>query len=268
MCGGLRQGRRAAAARTDVRCERMSESANPGEESGRGESVLLSVVVPCYDEEAVVRKTHRRLAAALEGAPGLAFEIVYVNDGSRDSTLDARRELQRADPRVRIVALSRRFGQEVAIAAGVEHAGGDVLAIIDADLQDPPELLLDMLERWRGGADAVHGVRTHREGETAFKRWTARAFYRVINRVSDAAKMRLGFRRRGRRPAYRNLISPYPFSINREDSYKRLAAPVMEDCAAPRRSALRPWRTSARLTRRPAAGKKPRRTRSRGRRGR
>ena len=187
MCGGLRQGRRAAAARTDVRCERMSESANPGGGSGRGESVLLSVVVPCYDEEAVVRETHRRLAAVLEGAPGLAFEIVYVDDGSRDSTLDALRELQRADPRVRIVALSRRFGQEVAIAAGVEHAGGDVLAIIDADLQDPPELLLDMLERWRGGADAVHGVRTHREGETAFKRWTSRAFYRLINRLSDVA---------------------------------------------------------------------------------
>lgn len=165
----------------------MSESGNPGAEAGRGESVLLSVVVPCRNEEEVVHATHRRLAAVLEGAPGLAFEIVYVDDGSRDSTLGALRELQRADPRVRIVALSRNFGQEAAIAAGVEHAAGDALAIIDADLQDPPELLLDMLERWRGGADAVYGVRTHREGETVFKRWAARAFYRAINRLSDVA---------------------------------------------------------------------------------
>ena len=165
----------------------MSESGNPGAEAGRGESVLLSVVVPCRNEEEVVHATHRRLAAVLEGAPGLAFEIVYVDDGSRDSTLGALRELQRADPRIRIVALSRNFGQEAAIAAGVEHAAGDALAIIDADLQDPPELLLDMLERWRGGADAVYGVRTHREGETVFKRWAARAFYRAINRLSDVA---------------------------------------------------------------------------------
>ena len=165
----------------------MSESGNPGAEAGRGESVLLSVVVSCHDEEAVIRETHRRLAAALEDTRGLAFEIVYVDDGSRDSTLEALRELQRADPRVRIVALSRNFGQEAAIAAGVEHAAGDALAIIDADLQDPPELLLDMLERWRGGADAVYGVRTHREGETVFKRWAARAFYRAINRLSDVA---------------------------------------------------------------------------------
>lgn len=165
----------------------MSESGNPGAEAGRGESVLLSVVVPCRNEEEVVHATHRRLAAVLEGAPGLAFEIVYVDDGSRDSTLGALRELQRADPRVRIVALSRNFGQEAAIAAGVEHAAGDALAIIDADLQDPPELLLDMLERWRGGADAVYGVRTHREGETVFKRWTSHAFYHAINRLSDVA---------------------------------------------------------------------------------
>ena len=165
----------------------MAESANPGEGIGRRSGLLLSVVVPCRDEENVVRATHRRLAAALEGAPGLAFEIVYVDDGSRDSTLDALRELQRADPRVRVVALSRSFGQEAAIAAGVEHAGGDALAIIDADLQDPPELLPEMMERWRGGADVVYGVRTHREGETAFKRWTSRAFYRVINHLSDVA---------------------------------------------------------------------------------
>ena len=165
----------------------MSESANPGDGSGRGESVLLSVVAPCHDEEEAVRETHRRLAAALEGAPGLAFEIVYVDDGSRDSTLATLRELQHADPRVRVVALSRNFGQQVAVAAGVEHSAGDAVAIIDADLQDPPELLLDMLERWRGGADVVYGVRIHREGETAFKRWTSRAFYRVINRVSDVA---------------------------------------------------------------------------------
>ena len=145
---------------------------------------LLSVVVPCFDEDAVIRETHRRLAAALGEAPALDFEFVYVDDGSRDATLDSLREIQSRDERVRVVALSRNFGHQIAVSAGLAEAAGDAVAVIDADLQDPPEILLAMLERWRAGVDVVYGVRSAREGETVFKRWTARAFYRLLDRLS------------------------------------------------------------------------------------
>ena len=153
--------------------------------SYRAHRPALSVVVPCYDEEAVIGETHRRLAAALEAIPDIDFEIVYVDDGSRDSTLALLRDMQRSDSRVRVVALSRNFGHQIAVTAGLAEAGGDAAAVIDADLQDPPEVLARLVERWRGGADVVYGVRTAREGETAFKRWTASAFYRLVGRISD-----------------------------------------------------------------------------------
>ena len=148
---------------------------------GEGFTVRLSVVVPCFDEEAVIRETHRRLVATLETVPGLDFDLVYVDDGSRDSTLNLLRGLQRDDARVRVLALSRNFGHEVAIAAGLKSAAGDAVVLIDADLQDPPEIILEMLERWRQGADVAYGQRTERDGETRSKRWTATAFYRLLN---------------------------------------------------------------------------------------
>ena len=147
--------------------------------------VLLSVVVPCFDEEAVVGETHRRLVAALETVSDLEFELVYVDDGSRDATLDLLRELRNADARVRVLALSRNFGQEIAIAAGLKYAAGDAVAVIDADLQDPPEVIPEMLARWRAGADVVYGLRPERDGETRFKRWTSNVFYRVFDRLAD-----------------------------------------------------------------------------------
>ena len=146
---------------------------------------LLSVVVPCFDEEAVIGETHRRLVATLEAVPDLDFELVYVDDGSLDATLNLLRELQRADARVRVLALSRNFGHEIAITAGLKCAVGDAVVLIDADLQDPPELIPEMLERWRCGADVAYGLRTERDGETRFKRWTASAFYRLLNRLAD-----------------------------------------------------------------------------------
>ena len=146
---------------------------------------LLSVVVPCFDEEAVIQQTHRRLTAVLEEAPVLDFELVYVDDGSRDATLDILREFHDRDARVRVIALSRNFGKEIAMVAGLAEAKGDAVALFDADLQDPPEVLLRMLERWREGIDVAYGVRPTREGETAFKRWTSRAFHRVLDRLSD-----------------------------------------------------------------------------------
>ena len=148
---------------------------------------LLSVVVPCFNEEAVIRETHRSLVAALEKVPELAFELIYIDDGSRDATLKLLRGLQRLDERVRVLALSRNFGHQIAITAGLQNAGGDAVVVIDADLQDPPAVILEMLEHWREGVDVAYGLRTEREGETAFKRWTASAFYRFINRIADVA---------------------------------------------------------------------------------
>jgi polyisoprenyl-phosphate glycosyltransferase len=155
---------------------RVPHPADPG--------VRLSVVVPCLNEEDVICNAHRRLTAVLERTP-LTFEIIYVDDGSTDATPDLLRELQMQDPRVRIVRFSRNFGHQVAITAGLEHASGDAMAIIDADLQDPPEVILEFLQKWMDGYDVVYGVRTQREGETAFKLWTAKAFYRVIGKLSD-----------------------------------------------------------------------------------
>ena len=145
---------------------------------------MLSVVVPCCNEEPVIRLTHRRLVAALEAVPALVFELVYVDDGSRDATLHLLRKLQHADPRVRVLSLSRNFGHQIAVTAGLQHAAGQAVVIIDADLQDPPEVIPEMLDRWRRGADVAYGVRTERVGETVFKRWTAHAFYRLIGRLA------------------------------------------------------------------------------------
>lgn len=152
--------------------------------AGAGDQ-LLSVVIPCYNEEPVVRETHRRMTAALARLENLEFEIIYVNDGSSDATRDILRELQASDEHVRVVGFSRNFGHQLAVTAGLEHAAGDAVVLIDADLQDPPEIIVTMVERWREGYHVAYGVRTDREGETAFKRATATGFYRVLNRLSD-----------------------------------------------------------------------------------
>jgi len=146
--------------------------------------IRLSVIVPCLNEQEVICGTHQRLTAALESAP-MEFEIIYVDDGSTDSTPESLRELQERDSRVRIVRFSRNFGHQIAITAGLEHASGDAVAIIDADLQDPPEVILEFLQKWMDGYDVVYGVRGERDGETAFKLWTAKAFYRVIGKLSE-----------------------------------------------------------------------------------
>jgi polyisoprenyl-phosphate glycosyltransferase len=146
---------------------------------------LVSVVVPCYNEDAVLMETHRRLTGVLTRVPGVDYEIIYVDDGSRDATNEVLRCLRATDRRARVLRLSRNFGHQIAVSAGLEHASGDAVVVIDADLQDPPELLPEMIARWRNGVDVVYGVRTHRGGESTFKRWTASVFYRMINRVSE-----------------------------------------------------------------------------------
>ena len=147
--------------------------------------MLLSVVVPCYNEEPVLRETHGRLTGVLTGlekSEGLTFEIIYVDDGSKDRTAGILAELQRADERVRVLRLSRNFGHQIAVTAGLENASGDAVVIIDADLQDPPEVIAEMVRRWREGNHVAYGQRIERVGETGFKRWSAKAFYRLINR--------------------------------------------------------------------------------------
>jgi glycosyltransferase involved in cell wall biosynthesis len=146
---------------------------------------LVSVVVPCFNEEAVLGEAHRRLRAALD-AIDADHEIVYVNDGSRDGTIAVLRRLHAADPEhVRVVDLSRNFGHQLAVTAGIDHSAGDAVVLIDADLQDPPELIATFVARWREGYKVVYGVRGERQGESAFKRWTASRFYRILNRLSD-----------------------------------------------------------------------------------
>jgi dolichol-phosphate mannosyltransferase len=147
--------------------------------------LLISVVVPCYNEDAVLRQTHACLVAVLEQLAGWKYELVYVDDGSRDATLDILRELQAASGQVRVVCMSRNFGHQMATTAGLEHAAGDVVVMIDADLQDPPEVIGEMVALWRAGYQVVYGVRAERHGESFFKRSTARVFYRLHNQLSE-----------------------------------------------------------------------------------
>jgi len=147
--------------------------------------MLLSVVIPCYNEEPVLRSTHERLARTLASLPDIEFEMIFVDDGSRDETFSLLRELQLADRHVRVLRLSRNFGHQMAATAGLAEAGGDAVILIDADLQDPPEVIAEMIELWRAGNEVVYGSRTSRAGESRFKLWTAKVFYRLINRLSD-----------------------------------------------------------------------------------
>jgi glycosyltransferase involved in cell wall biosynthesis len=144
---------------------------------------LLSVVVPAYNEQEVLPEFHRRTAAAVAGL-GARIEFVYVNDGSRDSTLEVIRSLRNADARVAVVDLSRNFGKEIALSAGLDHAQGDAVVVIDADLQDPPELIVDLVREWRAGFDVVYARRMERDGESFVKKATAALFYRLIRHVS------------------------------------------------------------------------------------
>ncbi len=147
--------------------------------------MLVSVVVPCYNEEPVIRETHRRLVEVLDQLERDEFEIIYVNDGSRDQTLSILESLQSADKRVRVLSFSRNFGHQIAVTAGLDNASGDAVVLIDADLQDPPAVILEMVDRWHDGYQVVYGMRTDRPGESRFKLWTAKIFYRLLNRLAD-----------------------------------------------------------------------------------
>jgi dolichol-phosphate mannosyltransferase len=147
---------------------------------------LLSLVSPVFCEEQTIAEFYTRAKRALDGlAPSYRHEIVFVNDGSTDGSLAELVRIAERDPAVRVVDLSRNFGHQVAITAGIDHAGGDAVVVMDADLQDPPELIAEMVRLWREGFKVVYGVRRARKGESAFKRGTARVFYRLLSRLSD-----------------------------------------------------------------------------------
>jgi polyisoprenyl-phosphate glycosyltransferase len=146
----------------------------------------LSVVVPCYNEEACLDMLHARISAAAREAVGEDYEIVLINDGSRDASWAVMQRLSAADPHLVAINLSRNHGHQLALTAGLDLCAGDEILIIDADLQDPPELLADMRAALREqGADVVYAVRRKREGESIFKKLTAAVFYRMLDRITD-----------------------------------------------------------------------------------
>lgn len=159
-----------------------NEGENEMQPSG---DILLSVVVPCYNEEQGIAELYRRVTATCREAVGDKYEFVLVNDGSRDHTWPMIEDFANKDPHIVGVKLSRNFGHQMALTAGLELTKGERIFILDADLQDPPELLPDMMKAMDNGADVVHGQRLKREGETWFKKATALFFYRLLYRISD-----------------------------------------------------------------------------------
>ncbi len=147
-------------------------------------SVEISVVVPVYNEEESVPEVHRRLTGVL-AAITASYEIVLVDDGSHDRSWELIRGIAAKDPRVRGISFSRNFGHQAAFTAGLDNVDGDAVVIMDGDLQDPPELIPELVARWREGYDVVYAVRAKREGETVFKLATAAAFYRVLHRITS-----------------------------------------------------------------------------------
>lgn len=143
--------------------------------------LLLSVIAPVYDEQETVEEFCRRVDAALAEVP---YELVLVDDGSSDATPEILARLALADDRIKVIHLSRNFGHQAALTAGLEHARGDAACMLDSDLQDPPEVIPRLLQQWREGADVVYAVRSKREGETRFKLATAKLFYRLFRRTS------------------------------------------------------------------------------------
>lgn len=146
---------------------------------------LLSLVVPVFNEAEGIRTFHDRATAALKKLDGMDYDLIYVDDGSRDGSFEIMTTFAASDPNTRVVKLSRNFGHQVAITAGLDYARGDAVVFIDADLQDPPELIADLVAKWREGYDVVYARRTQRKGESYFKLVTAAAFYRMLRSLAN-----------------------------------------------------------------------------------
>lgn len=147
--------------------------------------MLLSVIVPCYNEELVVRESYKRLTEVMRQT-NMDYELIFINDGSKDQTTTILKELSQSDSTVKVIDFARNFGHQCAVTAGINNCKGDLAVIIDSDLQDPPEVILDMLDiQKREEANVVYGVRKKRDGETWFKLITAKYFYRTLNKLSE-----------------------------------------------------------------------------------
>lgn len=147
-------------------------------------SELISIVVPMYFEEKVVEECYKRLTQ-VAAQNRLNYELMFVNDGSTDGTLQMLEDIARSDSHVKVISFSRNFGHQIAVTAGIDKANGDAIVIIDADLQDPPELIPEMIKLWKQGYDVVYGKRKNRDGESWFKLTTAKYFYKFLDKMSN-----------------------------------------------------------------------------------
>jgi polyisoprenyl-phosphate glycosyltransferase len=157
---------------------------NAGSDIGR-EHRRFSIVVPCFNEEAVLSETMKRLTVLCDALKEMQVELIFVDDGSQDRTLELLKAYAAQDCRIKIIGFARNFGHQIAVSAGIDAANGDAVVLIDADLQDPPEVIHQMIAKWNEGFDVVYGTRIDRQGESLFKLATARGFYRLLNRLSD-----------------------------------------------------------------------------------
>lgn len=145
----------------------------------------ISIVIPVYNEENVLEISYSKIKNILEDIKQYEYEIIFVNDGSKDNSLNLLEEISKGNDKVKIISFSRNFGQEAALTAGLKYVTGDAIVIIDADLQDPPELIPEMLKRWEQGNEVIYGKRKRRKGESAFKLLSAKMFYKTLNALSD-----------------------------------------------------------------------------------
>jgi Glycosyltransferases involved in cell wall biogenesis len=145
---------------------------------------LISIVIPMYSEENLIHECYRRVKSVVENNK-LNYEMIFINDGSKDKTLEKLKEVCNIDENCKVIDFSRNFGHQIAITAGINNAKGDAVVVIDGDLQDPPELIINMIEKWEQGYDVVYGKRTERKGESLFKLITAKYFYKFLGYMSD-----------------------------------------------------------------------------------
>ncbi len=151
---------------------------------------IISILVSCYNEEVVLNQFYQRLSQVITNIPRYDFQFMFINDGSKDQTLDIMRELHEKDSRVSYVNLSRNFGKEIAMIAGIDYLTGDAAIIMDADLQDPPELIPEMISWWEKGYQDVSAKRRSRAGESFFKKWSSHAFYTILQKMSSVPMQR------------------------------------------------------------------------------
>ncbi len=146
--------------------------------------IVYSIIVPLYNEELVIDESYRRLKEVMDSTKE-NYEIIFINDGSRDSTKEKADNICKKDEKIKLVNFSRNFGHQAAITAGMDVSRGRAIVVIDADLQDPPEVILKMIEKWKDGYEVIYGKRAKREGEGFFKKFTAGMFYRLLKNITN-----------------------------------------------------------------------------------